>query len=112
MPFSCASLQSVMLSLDTGDQAAIDADDRAGDVRGAFTGEKRNRGSILFRFTVAAQGNAARALSCYVFYAAPLALGLRFVEKFDSIGRYAARQNNVRRDAVLAHFPRKSLGPT
>src|SRR6218665_1161896 len=83
-----------------GEQSAIDADDRARDVRGIAAREERDHIGVLLRLAVAADRDARVALGGHVGHRAAFALGLLFVEELDAARGHAAGQHDVAGDAV------------
>ena len=85
---SQAELEQTQAESSVGDaninvaQAAIDADNGAGDIGSALAGEKRNHVAIFFRLTVTAHRNTARALGQHILYAASFPFGFGFIEEF------------------------------
>src|ERR1700676_1244518 len=94
-----------------GDQATVNTNDRSGDVRGAAAGEKRDRIGVLFRLTIAADGNRSRALGRDRLDGTPFPFGLGLVQKTDSIGRDASGQDDVRCDSIASDLACQRLGP-
>src|SRR3569623_606752 len=99
------------ISSDAGDQAAVDADDRTGDVGGALAGEEGDGVAIFLRAPVAANGYRGSALGGAFIDAAVFALGLGLVERPDTRGGYTAGQDDVGGDAVPRDFAGQRLGP-
>src|ERR1700754_4197640 len=64
-----------------GDQSAVDANDRAGDVSGLLAREERHGRCVLARIAIASDRNRRHALRADFLDAAPFALGLLFVEE-------------------------------
>src|ERR1700680_3175083 len=85
----CTTSRSSVIDspLNAGDQATVYANDRSGDVRGAIAGQKCDRIGVLFRLTIAADGNRSRAFSRNRLNGTPFTFGLGLVEKTDSVGR-------------------------
>src|SRR5580700_10909873 len=87
---------------DGGDEAAVYADDAAGDVAGPWTGEEGDDVGILPRVAVAAERDRGNTFGCDLSYWSPLTCRLGLVELHHAARRDSARDDNVAGDVALA----------